>query len=54
MTYPPLDPPICDPRDGALLADGSFLNNVPGSVSKSKTKPSQLRFNCHNAGIIAL
>ncbi|CAH8446366.1 unnamed protein product [Schistosoma bovis] len=32
ITYPPLDPPICDPYDGALLADGSFLNNVPADV----------------------
>ncbi|CAH8459783.1 unnamed protein product [Schistosoma turkestanicum] len=32
ITYPPLDPPICDPYDGALLADGSFLNSVPADV----------------------
>ncbi|CAH8449394.1 unnamed protein product [Schistosoma rodhaini] len=32
ITFPPLDPPICDPYDGALLADGSFLNNVPADV----------------------
>lgn len=25
-------PPICDPHDGHLLADGCYVNNVPGKV----------------------
>lgn len=25
-------PPICDPCDGHLLADGCYVNNVPGNV----------------------
>nr|CAH8826675.1 unnamed protein product [Trichobilharzia regenti] len=32
ITYPPLDPPICDPYDGALLVDGAFINNVPADI----------------------
>ena len=23
-------PPMCDPRDGALLVDGAYVNNLPG------------------------
>ncbi len=23
-------PPICDPKDGHLLVDGAYVNNVPG------------------------
>ncbi|CAH8434435.1 unnamed protein product [Heterobilharzia americana] len=38
MTYPPLDPPICDPFDGAMLVDGAFVNNVPGSVDNLSMK----------------
>lgn len=25
-------PPICDPRDGHMLVDGCYINNVPGNI----------------------
>ncbi len=25
-------PPMCDPRDGALLVDGAYVNNLPGRL----------------------
>lgn len=25
-------PPVCDPRDGHLLVDGCYTNNVPGNI----------------------
>lgn len=24
-------PPLCDPRDGHMLVDGCYINNVPGN-----------------------
>ena len=24
-------PPLCDPKDGHLLLDGGYVNNLPGS-----------------------
>jgi len=24
-------PPLCDPKDGHLLMDGGYINNLPGS-----------------------
>lgn len=32
MSYPMLFPPLCDPKDGRLLVDGAFVNNLPGTV----------------------
>lgn len=29
-SYCPYLPPLCDPRDGHLLVDGCYVNNVPG------------------------
>nr|XP_039249765.1 patatin-like phospholipase domain-containing protein 7 isoform X3 [Styela clava] len=29
-------PPICDPKDGHLLMDGGYINNVPGDVARSR------------------
>nr|XP_039251816.1 patatin-like phospholipase domain-containing protein 6 [Styela clava] len=29
-------PPICDPKDGHLLMDGGYINNLPGDVAKSR------------------
>ena len=23
-------PPLCDPKDGSLLMDGGYINNLPG------------------------
>lgn len=34
MSYAWLLPPICDPRDGHLLIDGCYTDNVPGKVMK--------------------
>ncbi|TSK17926.1 Neuropathy target esterase [Bagarius yarrelli] len=31
-SYTPYLPPICDPKDGHLLVDGCYVNNVPGSL----------------------
>lgn len=25
-------PPLCDPKDGHLLLDGGYVNNLPGST----------------------
>ncbi|KAK2087221.1 hypothetical protein P7K49_033128 [Saguinus oedipus] len=29
-SYCPYLPPLCDPKDGHLLVDGCYVNNVPG------------------------
>ena len=29
-------PPICDPRDGHLLLDGGYTNNLPGDIMRSR------------------
>lgn len=26
-------PPLCDPKDGHLLLDGGYVNNLPGNLS---------------------
>ena len=28
-------PPLCDPKDGHLLLDGGYVNNLPGKSSYS-------------------
>ena len=28
-------PPLCDPKDGHLLLDGGYVNNLPGKSSCS-------------------
>ena len=38
MSYAWLLPPICDPRDGHLLIDGCYTENVPGKVMKKESK----------------
>ena len=30
-------PPLCDPKDGHLLLDGGYVNNVPGNSSHQET-----------------
>lgn len=32
MSVVGLFPPICDPVDGHMLADGCYVNNVPGNI----------------------
>ena len=32
MSYAWICPPICDPKDGHLLLDGCYVNNVPGNI----------------------
>lgn len=34
-SYTPYLPPLCDPKDGNLLVDGCYVNNVPGQISNS-------------------
>nr|CAB3264982.1 patatin-like phospholipase domain-containing protein 7 [Phallusia mammillata] len=29
-------PPLCDPKDGHLLMDGGYINNLPGDVARSR------------------
>lgn len=26
-------PPLCDPKDGHLLMDGGYINNLPGTAA---------------------
>lgn len=33
-SYTPYLPPLCDPKDGHLLVDGCYVNNVPGQIFK--------------------
>lgn len=28
-------PPLCDPKDGHLLMDGGYINNLPGTAASS-------------------
>ncbi|XP_021934163.1 neuropathy target esterase sws isoform X4 [Zootermopsis nevadensis] len=35
MTIAGIFPPFCDPRDGHLLVDGCYVNNVPADVMRS-------------------
>ncbi|MEQ2188535.1 Patatin-like phospholipase domain-containing protein 7 [Goodea atripinnis] len=28
-------PPLCDPKDGHLLMDGGYINNLPADVARS-------------------
>jgi lysophospholipid hydrolase len=30
-------PPLCDPKDGHLLLDGGYVNNLPGSTCARST-----------------
>ncbi len=32
-------PPICDPKDGHLLVDGAYVNNVPGIWTTQNSFP---------------
>ncbi|KAJ8792993.1 hypothetical protein J1605_003961 [Eschrichtius robustus] len=34
-SYCPYLPPPCDPRDGHLLVDGCYVNNVPADIARS-------------------
>lgn len=41
-SYTPYLPPLCDPKDGHLLVDGCYVNNVPGQDSAPfSPKPSR-------------
>uniref|UniRef100_A0A5F8GK29 lysophospholipase n=1 Tax=Monodelphis domestica TaxID=13616 RepID=A0A5F8GK29_MONDO len=35
MTLSGYMPPLCDPKDGHLLMDGGYINNLPADVAKS-------------------
>ncbi|XP_059957797.1 patatin-like phospholipase domain-containing protein 7 [Mesoplodon densirostris] len=32
-------PPLCDPKDGHLLMDGAYINNLPGTVADGERPP---------------
>ena len=32
MTLSGYLPPLCDPRDGHLLVDGGYVNNLPADI----------------------
>lgn len=34
-------PPLCDPKDGHLLLDGGYVNNLPGNFSFKISHESQ-------------
>lgn len=38
-------PPLCDPKDGHLLLDGGYVNNLPGN-STFEQKSNQIRLDC--------
>ena len=40
-SYCPYLPPLCDPRDGHLLVDGCFVNNVPGQRAHRAGRASE-------------
>jgi lysophospholipid hydrolase len=42
MSYAWILPPICDPRDGHLLMDGCYVNNVPGDVMLRESSCSHI------------
>ena len=36
-SYTPYLPPLCDPKDGHLLVDGCYVNNVPGQILNTRS-----------------
>lgn len=34
-------PPLCDPKDGHLLMDGGYINNLPGENMEGATRGLQ-------------
>lgn len=38
-SYCPYLPPLCDPKDGHLLVDGCYVNNVPGQRAQRLAGP---------------
>lgn len=38
-SYCPYLPPLCDPKDGHLLVDGCYVNNVPGQRPSELARP---------------
>ncbi|XP_042288028.1 patatin-like phospholipase domain-containing protein 6 isoform X2 [Thunnus maccoyii] len=36
-SYTPYLPPLCDPKDGHLLVDGCYVNNVPGQILNARS-----------------
>jgi hypothetical protein len=39
-SYYPYLPPLCDPKDGHMLVDGCYVNNVPGQQGHGLAEPS--------------
>lgn len=37
-------PPLCDPKDGHLLMDGGYINNLPGAPSPAPPSAGSARF----------
>lgn len=40
-SYCPYLPPLCDPKDGHLLVDGCYVNNVPGQRAHGAGRASE-------------
>lgn len=40
-SYCPYLPPLCDPKDGHLLVDGCYVNNVPGQRAHRAGRASE-------------
>ena len=40
-SYCPYLPPLCDPKDGHLLVDGCYVNNVPGQQAHRADRASE-------------
>lgn len=40
-SYCPYLPPLCDPKDGHLLVDGCYVNNVPGQQAHQAGRASE-------------
>lgn len=38
MTLSGYLPPLCDPKDGNLLMDGGYINNLPGKYAPEQIK----------------
>lgn len=36
-------PPLCDPKDGHLLMDGGYINNLPGTAEGGGVPPMLVR-----------
>lgn len=56
-SYTPYLPPLCDPKDGHLLVDGCYVNNVPGQILKQphtqKKTPKTLLYSLRSQALLS-